>query len=137
MTDAPRVLWHGLAGAGTALHLARAAERLAPPLLVIARDAAEVARLEDELRFFAPPALPILAFPDYETLPYDQFSPHPDIISQRLRTLSRLPGLGTGHRGHRPADLAAAPAAAQLRRRPRAHARRRRRRSTSSRSGCA
>jgi len=92
----PRVLWQGLAGAATGLYLARAAERLGRPLLVIARNAAEVARLEDELHFFAPPALPVLAFPDYETLPYDQFSPHPDIISQRLRTLSRLPGLATG-----------------------------------------
>ncbi len=92
----PRVLWRGLAGAATGLYLARAAERLARPLLVIARNAAEVARLEDELRFFATPSLPVLAFPDYETLPYDQFSPHPDIISQRLRTLSRLPGLATG-----------------------------------------
>jgi len=92
----PRVLWRGLAGAAMGLYLARAAERLGRPLLVIARNAAEVARLEDELRFFAQPALPVLAFPDYETLPYDQFSPHPDIISQRLRTLSRLPGLATG-----------------------------------------
>jgi transcription-repair coupling factor (superfamily II helicase) len=96
-TDArPRVLWQGLAGAATGLYLARAAEHLGRPLLVIARNAAEVARLEDELRFFAPSSLPVLAFPDYETLPYDQFSPHPDIISQRLRTLSRLPGLATG-----------------------------------------
>jgi transcription-repair coupling factor (superfamily II helicase) len=92
----PRVLWKGLAGAATGLYLARAAERLGRPLLVIARNAAEVARLEDELRFFASSSLPVLAFPDYETLPYDQFSPHPDIISQRLRTLSRLPALANG-----------------------------------------
>jgi len=92
----PRVLWRGLAGGAAALYLARAASQLGRPLLVIARDAAEVARLEDELRFFAPAGLPVLAFPDYETLPYDQFSPHPDIISQRLRTLSRLPTLATG-----------------------------------------
>jgi transcription-repair coupling factor (superfamily II helicase) len=92
----PRVQWRGLAGAATGLYLARAAEGLGRPLLVIVRNAAEVARLEDELRFFASPSLPVLAFPDYETLPYDQFSPHPDIISQRLRTLSRLPGLATG-----------------------------------------
>ena len=90
-----RVLWRGLAGAGYALEIARAAERLDRPLLLIARDAATVARLEDELRFFAP-GLPVLGFPDYETLPYDQFSPHPDIISQRLRTLARLPGMGAG-----------------------------------------
>jgi transcription-repair coupling factor (superfamily II helicase) len=92
----PRVRWHGLAGAAAALYLPRAATQLNQPLLIVARDAAEMSRLEDELRFFAPPSLPIVAFPDYETLPYDQFSPHPDIISQRLRTLSRLPALGAG-----------------------------------------
>ena len=43
-----------------------------------------------------PRDLPLLAFPDYETLPYDRFSPHPDIISQRLRTLARLPMLARG-----------------------------------------
>lgn len=32
----------------------------------------------------------ILLFPDWETLPYDQFSPHQDIISQRLYTLNRM-----------------------------------------------
>ena len=90
------VLWRNVAGAGAALHLARAASSLTRPLLVITRDAATVARLEDELRFFAAPGLSILTFPDYETLPYDQFSPHPDIISQRLRVLSRLPVMGAG-----------------------------------------
>jgi transcription-repair coupling factor (superfamily II helicase) len=92
----PRVLWRGLSGAATALQLARAVEHLDRPLLVILRDAAAVARLEDELRFFLPAGVPIVTFPDYETLPYDQFSPHPDIISQRLRTLSRLPRMGAG-----------------------------------------
>ncbi len=64
------------------------------PLLLVAADAAGATRLEEEIRFFAPATLPVLAFPGYETLPYDQFSPHPDIISQRLRTLARLPTLG-------------------------------------------
>jgi transcription-repair coupling factor (superfamily II helicase) len=92
----PRVRWRGLAGSATALQLARAVECLERPLLVVLQDAAAAARLEDELRFFLPAGVPIVAFPDYETLPYDQFSPHPDIISQRLRALSRLPGMGAG-----------------------------------------
>jgi transcription-repair coupling factor (superfamily II helicase) len=91
----PAVRWAGLAGAGTALHLARSAAHSRAPIIVIATDAASAARLEEELRFFAPASLPVLAFPGYETLPYDQFSPHPDIISQRLRTLARLPSLGS------------------------------------------
>ena len=32
----------------------------------------------------------MLHFPDWETLPYDLFSPHEDIISQRLKTLNAL-----------------------------------------------
>jgi transcription-repair coupling factor (superfamily II helicase) len=92
----PVVRWDGLAGSAAAMHLAQAAARLPAPLLVVARDAAALARLEDELRFYADPSLPVLVFPDYETLPYDQFSPHPDIISQRLRALSQLPTLRAG-----------------------------------------
>jgi len=94
--ERPQVLWQGLAGAATGLYLARAAVATGRPLLVIAPDAASMTRLEDDLRFFLPADIPVLAFPDYETLPYDRFSPHPDIISQRLRTLSRLPALGAG-----------------------------------------
>jgi transcription-repair coupling factor (superfamily II helicase) len=90
------VRWVGLAGALPALHLSRAARRATAPMLVVADDAAGAVRLEEELRFFAPGELPILGFPGYETLPYDRFSPHPDILSQRLRTLARLPALTAG-----------------------------------------
>ena len=90
------VRWAGLAGAATALYLATAARRLPGPLLVLTADAATAAQLEEELRFFAAADLPVLPFPGYETLPYDQFSPHPDIISQRLRALARLPLLRSG-----------------------------------------
>jgi transcription-repair coupling factor (superfamily II helicase) len=90
------VRWRGLSGAATGLYLAEAIGELGRPVMLIARDAAEMSRLEDELRFFAGDHTPVLAFPDYETLPYDQFSPHPDIISQRLRTLSRIASLRSG-----------------------------------------
>jgi transcription-repair coupling factor (superfamily II helicase) len=40
--------------------------------------------------------LPVLHFPDWETLPYDLFSPHPDIISARLATLASLPNTQRG-----------------------------------------
>ena len=85
--------WVNLAGAATPLYLARAAEHSSRLILCVARDASAAARLEEELRFFLPEHVPVHAFPGYETLPYDQFSPHPDIISQRLRTLARLPQL--------------------------------------------
>jgi len=46
-------------------------------------------RLEDELKVFAP-ELKVAVFPDWETLPYDSFSPHQDLISERLATLWEL-----------------------------------------------
>ena len=94
--DQPSLRWIGLTGAATALYVARAADQARGPLLLITNDASSAARLEEELAFFCTPGLPIFAFPGYETLPYDQFSPHPDIISQRLRTLARLPALRRG-----------------------------------------
>ncbi|HEX5649447.1 MAG TPA: transcription-repair coupling factor [Steroidobacteraceae bacterium] len=93
--DRPSLRWTGLTGAATALYVARAAAETRAPLLVVTQDAAGAARLEEELGFFAA-GTAILAFPGYETLPYDQFSPHPDIISQRLRTMARLPALERG-----------------------------------------
>lgn len=56
----------------------------------------EASNLEEAVRFFAGDSFPILNFPDWETLPYDQFSPHQDIISQRLKTLHQLPSLTQG-----------------------------------------
>src|SRR5690349_16472370 len=90
------VRWGQLYGSASSLWLSEAARRASAPVVVIANDARHAARLEDELRFFAEPGLYIEAFPDWETLPYDLFSPHPDIISQRLRMLSALPRLTRG-----------------------------------------
>jgi transcription-repair coupling factor (superfamily II helicase) len=60
--------------------------------LLITPDSYTAARLEMELAFFRTrQSLEILVFPDWETLPYDIFSPHQDIVSQRLSTLYRLP----------------------------------------------
>jgi transcription-repair coupling factor (superfamily II helicase) len=92
----PRARWQGLHGAALPLALAEAATAAAGPIAVFTRDAQQREQLEAELRFFMPRDLPVLAFPDYETLPYDRFSPHPDIISLRLRTLARLPALARG-----------------------------------------
>lgn len=69
-----------------ALALARLA--VDAPLLVISADTAGSQRLENDLRFFAD--VPVMPFPDWETLPYDSFSPHQDIVSARLRTLRDL-----------------------------------------------
>jgi transcription-repair coupling factor (superfamily II helicase) len=67
-----------------------------PGLVVVAtRDTHAAHALELELRVFGG-ELPVLHFPDWETLPYDLFSPHPDIVSQRVATLYRLPSTRRG-----------------------------------------
>ena len=82
--------WGQLYGAAPALLIA-AATRFRGLVLVIAPDSQTALRLETELRVLGGAGLEILAFPDWETLPYDGFSPHQDIISQRLAALYRLP----------------------------------------------
>ncbi len=62
-------------------------------LLVLVPDFVTALRLERELSFFA---VPLVHFPDWETLPYDSFSPHQDLISQRLSVLQQLPGFKRG-----------------------------------------
>lgn len=86
-----QVRWGQLYGSAISLWLAEAARKASGPMLVIADDARQAGRIEDELRFFCEPGAYIEIFPAWETLPYDLFSPHPDIVSQRLRMLSTLP----------------------------------------------
>ncbi|OBU69671.1 transcription-repair coupling factor [Stenotrophomonas maltophilia] len=92
--------WWRAPASPTALawYLAQAARTHDAPLLVIARDNHGANQLEADLQTLlgGDPALPVVAFPDWETLPYDRFSPHPDIISQRLAALHRLPALKRG-----------------------------------------
>src|SRR5690348_14107762 len=89
--------WGRLYGSSAALALAEAAKQLKAPRLVVAGDTREAERLAAELRFYLEDnALQVLSFPDWETLPYDLFSPHQDIVSERLSTLSRLPELRRG-----------------------------------------
>ena len=90
-----RLDWGQLYGAALAMALSEAARSHAGPLLVCVATGREAERLALELAFFAPD-LPVVQMPDYETLPYDVFSPHPDITSTRLATLARLPALTRG-----------------------------------------
>jgi transcription-repair coupling factor (superfamily II helicase) len=79
-------------GSADALLLARyatAQSALGRITAIVTAEPADTQRLEDELAFFAP-ALRIAVFPDWETLPYDTFSPHQDLISERLATLWRI-----------------------------------------------
>ncbi|MFI4905258.1 MAG: transcription-repair coupling factor [Steroidobacterales bacterium] len=88
--------WRGLHGSARALALAEAVGADTRPWVFVAADTRELERLAGELRFFGGSALEILTLPDWEVLPYDVFSPHPDIVSERLLTLSRLPLLARG-----------------------------------------
>src|SRR6478609_2568502 len=72
-------------GSADALSLARAGSK-GTPLLVLAASAQDAERLREEISWFAP-TLRVHRLPDWEILPYDQFSPHPDLVSERLATL--------------------------------------------------
>ncbi len=75
-------------GSSDALGMAELALR-ARPVLVITENAWHAQRLLEEIPFFAP-QLKVHLFPDWETLPYDHFSPHHDLVSERLATLYHL-----------------------------------------------
>ena len=66
--------------------------------VVVTADQPGAHRLMEELAFFNPPGsgLRVLLFPDWETLPYDQFSPYQDIVSDRLATLVELRSMRSG-----------------------------------------
>ena len=74
-----------LHGSSDALALARLA-REAKPLIVFCASALDAQRLCEEIPYFEP-GLAVNLLPDWETLPYDSFSPHHDLISERLATL--------------------------------------------------
>ncbi|MCZ7836116.1 transcription-repair coupling factor [Atlantibacter hermannii] len=83
-----------LTGAACATEVAEMAERHAGPVILIAPDMQNALRLHDEIRQFTDSMVMNLA--DWETLPYDSFSPHQDIISSRLSTLYQLPAMQRG-----------------------------------------
>ncbi|MDD1651329.1 MAG: DEAD/DEAH box helicase, partial [Methylococcaceae bacterium] len=89
-SPAQPVTWRNLAGCGDALALAQAIRRDRRLFLVVTEDTQTAVRLEHEIRFFLGSASPVLHFPDWETLPYDTFSPLPEIISERLKALAEL-----------------------------------------------
>jgi len=72
------------------------AKNLAKPLICVLPDMQSARKFLNNLEFFADPNIPIIEFPDWEILPYDRFSPHEDIISERLRVLNYLPQLKQG-----------------------------------------
>lgn len=83
--------WGQLHGSAQALAISRAHRQHNGPLVLVTADTPSALKLEKELAFFfSGDNTPVTLFPDWETLPYDTFSPHQDIVSQRLETLFRL-----------------------------------------------
>src|SRR5690349_4582964 len=89
--DRPTLRWHQLYGSAAALALAESMQADTRLYVIVADGARELEQLSSELRFYAGEQLNLLTFPDWEVLPYDLFSPHPDITSERLRSLFELP----------------------------------------------
>jgi transcription-repair coupling factor (superfamily II helicase) len=78
----------GLHGSSDSLAIAELS-RQRRPLAVLTSQALDGQRLAEEIPFFAP-APRVHYFPDWETLPYDSFSPHQDLVSERLATLYQI-----------------------------------------------
>ena len=94
-TPRQRRYWTPPHGSARALLIAEAARTHDGLLVAVTRDTQRAQALEAELKIFAG-GLPVLHFPDWETLPYDVFSPHPEIVSQRIATLYQLPSVKRG-----------------------------------------
>ncbi|HEV2680278.1 MAG TPA: transcription-repair coupling factor, partial [Rhodanobacter sp.] len=94
-TPKQRRYWTPPHGSARALLIAEAARTHDGLLVTVTRDTQRAHALEAELKIFAG-GLPVLHFPDWETLPYDVFSPHPEIVSQRIATLYQLPSVKRG-----------------------------------------
>ena len=89
--------WQGLEGSAVGLAVTEAARHHSGLTVVITDDPDATYRMRCEVEFFgADTKLPVLTLPDWETLAYDAFSPHQDIVSERLLTLYRLPRLASG-----------------------------------------
>ncbi|HEX7381682.1 MAG TPA: transcription-repair coupling factor [Nevskiaceae bacterium] len=79
-----------MTGPRAALALAELAQQTQRLVVAVVANEQRAYRLAAELGFFLGGALPVTHFPDSETLPYDPFSPHQEILSQRLAALYDL-----------------------------------------------
>src|SRR6185503_9859538 len=95
-------------GSADSLWLSREA-RARRPIVVLTASAQAAERLREEAAWFDP-GLRVHRLPDWEILPYDQFSPHPDLVSERLATLWQL--------GNAAFDVALVPVTTALQRLP-------------------
>jgi transcription-repair coupling factor (superfamily II helicase) len=91
LKPARKLYWQNLTNTGKALAISSIIQQTDKPILIITEDVLTANSLLSLLHFFNKKlTAKMLMFPDWETLAYDQFSPHADIIAQRLLTLSQL-----------------------------------------------
>ncbi|MGB4248417.1 MAG: transcription-repair coupling factor, partial [Pseudohongiellaceae bacterium] len=90
--------WSGLYGSSLSLAVANVARSSDGIVMLVTANTEEAELVRRELGFFCPDrdAMPVHTLPDWETLPYDNFSAHQDIVSDRLNTLYHLPLLKRG-----------------------------------------
>ena len=92
-----KTAWSSLCPSGQALEIAEFATSNAGVTIIVVATSAEASKLKRAISFFLEGSeIAVTIFPDWETLPYDVFSPHQDIISDRIQTLSELPHLEHG-----------------------------------------
>ncbi len=91
-----RSYWGALTDSESALAIANLAQQSSNLVVVLTENTQKANQLIEALEFFLNDELEILNFPEWETLPYDRFSPHQDIVSERLKTLYRLPNISRG-----------------------------------------
>ena len=91
-----RVVWQRLFGSSPGLAVAELGAKIDHLVVAVTEDAQSAQKLFDQIRFYGSTDPSAFMFPDWECLPYDQFSPHADIISQRLSILQRMPSLSAG-----------------------------------------
>lgn len=90
-----QLLWGGVLGASRGLYIAELAKQYQGPILVITSSIHQAESLGTEIDFFYGEKV-VDFFSDWETLPYDHFSPHQDITSSRLALLAKLPQQARG-----------------------------------------
>ncbi len=86
-----RLQWGNLAGSSLSLAIHNATLHKSPALIIVPENLS-VITLKNELEYLTEKesSRKILTLTDWETLPYDRFSPHQDITSERLKTLSEI-----------------------------------------------
>ena len=90
------IIWQRLYGSGLGLAIAEFSASKNRLVVAVTEDAQSAQRLSSQIRFYSSQSQEVMLFPDWECLPYDHFSPHADIISQRLSVLRQMPHLNSG-----------------------------------------